>query len=226
MSAHWRQYRNIRQHTMTGSSNQLTTLYWRYTSNILSLNLSKTEFLIIGIPRQLAKLRNPTIHPPNNVILTLVDCARNLGVIFVSQYLNLALLSLNYVFTIFVITVDFVILSINQLLVLLLLPLSILKLTNTTLFYLISLQLKLTVCNSSSILMLVLLSTLLNFTISLTSSNLLVTSPFRFTSHLFLMEQMSTAGRKLHRHLLYTAHTYSSMRKCILFEIGQDLLNS
>jgi len=51
------------------------------SSNVLSLNPSKTEFLIFGLP-QLSKLNNPTIHPPNNVILSPVDSGRNLGVIF------------------------------------------------------------------------------------------------------------------------------------------------
>jgi hypothetical protein len=52
------------------------------SSNFLSLNPSKTEFLILGLPQQLAKLNNPTIHLPNNVTLSPVDSARNLGVIF------------------------------------------------------------------------------------------------------------------------------------------------
>jgi len=51
------------------------------SSNCLSLNPSETEFLIFGLP-QLSKLDNPTIHLPNNVILSPVDSARKLGVIF------------------------------------------------------------------------------------------------------------------------------------------------
>jgi HEPN domain-containing protein len=51
------------------------------SSNFLSLNPSKTEFLIIGLPQQLCKLANPTLHLPNGVTLTPVDSARNLGVI-------------------------------------------------------------------------------------------------------------------------------------------------
>jgi len=43
---------------------------------------SKTEFLIFGLPQQLSKLNNPTIYLPNNVILSPIDSARNLGVIF------------------------------------------------------------------------------------------------------------------------------------------------
>jgi len=52
------------------------------SSNFLCLNPSKTEFLIIGLPQQLSKINNPTIHLPNNVILSPVDAARNFGVIF------------------------------------------------------------------------------------------------------------------------------------------------
>jgi len=37
---------------------------------------------IFGLPQQLSKLNNRTIHLPNNVILSRVDSARNLGVIF------------------------------------------------------------------------------------------------------------------------------------------------
>ena len=58
------------------------------SSNFLSLNPSKTEFLIIGLSQQLSKLRSPTIHLPNDVTLTpveAVDSARNLGVIFDSN---------------------------------------------------------------------------------------------------------------------------------------------
>jgi len=56
------------------------------SSNFLSLNPSKTEFLIFGLPlplpQKLSKFNNPIIHLPNNVILSPVDSARNLGAIF------------------------------------------------------------------------------------------------------------------------------------------------
>jgi len=54
------------------------------SSNFMSLNPSKTEFLIFGLTQQFSKLNNPTIHLPNNVIglLSPVDSARILGVIF------------------------------------------------------------------------------------------------------------------------------------------------
>ena len=55
------------------------------SSNFLSLNPSKTEFLLIGLPQQLSKLSNPIIHLPNNVTLSPVHSARNLGVIFDSN---------------------------------------------------------------------------------------------------------------------------------------------
>jgi hypothetical protein len=52
------------------------------SSNFLSLNPSKTEFLILGLRQQLAKLNHPTISLPNSVTLCPVKSARNLGVIF------------------------------------------------------------------------------------------------------------------------------------------------
>jgi hypothetical protein len=52
------------------------------SSNFLSPNPSKTKFLIIGLPQQLAKLNHPTVSLPNSVTLPPVDPASNLGVIF------------------------------------------------------------------------------------------------------------------------------------------------
>jgi len=49
--------------------------------NFLSLNPSKTEFLI-WVYYSNSKLSNPTVHLPNNGILSYVNSARNLGVIF------------------------------------------------------------------------------------------------------------------------------------------------
>jgi hypothetical protein len=49
------------------------------SSNFLTLNPSKTEFFVIGPPKQLKKLDHPTLHLPNGVILSPVDSARNLG---------------------------------------------------------------------------------------------------------------------------------------------------
>ena len=57
------------------------------SANFLSLNPSKTEFLLIGLPQQLKKINNPKIHLglPNGVVLSPVTSARNLGVIFDSN---------------------------------------------------------------------------------------------------------------------------------------------
>jgi len=52
------------------------------SSNFLSLNSSVTDFLIFGLPQQLSKLNNSTIHLLNNVTISPVDSARNLGDIF------------------------------------------------------------------------------------------------------------------------------------------------
>jgi len=58
------------------------------SSNFLFLNPSKTEFLIFGLPQQLSKLNNPTIHLLNNMILSPVDSAR----ILVSSLRNISLI--------------------------------------------------------------------------------------------------------------------------------------
>jgi len=46
------------------------------TSNLLSLNSSKTEFVLIGLKRQLAEIHNPSIS------IDTTQSARNLGSIF------------------------------------------------------------------------------------------------------------------------------------------------
>jgi hypothetical protein len=56
------------------------------SSNFLSLNPSRTEFLLVGLPRQLSKLSNPIIHLPNNVSLSPVHSTPNVGVIFDSNF--------------------------------------------------------------------------------------------------------------------------------------------
>src|SRR5258706_233923 len=55
------------------------------SANLLSLNPTKTEFLVIGLPQQLAKLNNPTITIQSNTTLAPVAKARNLGIIFDNQ---------------------------------------------------------------------------------------------------------------------------------------------
>ena len=55
------------------------------SANFLSLNPDKTEFLLIGHPKQLSKLDHPTLSLPDNVILSPAKSARNLGVIFDSN---------------------------------------------------------------------------------------------------------------------------------------------
>ena len=84
-------------------SNVYNWVSW-LSSNFLSLNPSKIEFLLVGLPQQLSKLSNPIIHLPNNVTLSPVHSAPNLGVIFDSNltFLNTFLLFLNHAFIIFV----------------------------------------------------------------------------------------------------------------------------
>jgi len=50
------------------------------TSNVLSLNPSKTKFLLIGFPQQLAQVNQPVLHLPDNTTVTPVTNARNLGI--------------------------------------------------------------------------------------------------------------------------------------------------
>jgi hypothetical protein len=69
-------------HNISHLENAISLVHNWMSSNFLSLNPSKTEFLIIGLPQQLAKLSHPTISLPNSVTLSPVDSARNLGVIF------------------------------------------------------------------------------------------------------------------------------------------------
>jgi hypothetical protein len=52
--------------------------------NFLSINPAKTEFLLAGQPRKLAKLDNPSISFPNLTLYSAIS-ARNLGFIFDSK---------------------------------------------------------------------------------------------------------------------------------------------
>ncbi len=55
------------------------------SANFLSLNPSKTEFLLIGTRLQLSKANNIVLSMPNNISIHPVSSARNLGVIFSSE---------------------------------------------------------------------------------------------------------------------------------------------
>ena len=55
------------------------------TANLLSLNPSKTEFMLIGVPQQISKLSNPSLSLPSNHRITPTDSAPNLGFIFDSS---------------------------------------------------------------------------------------------------------------------------------------------
>jgi len=52
------------------------------SSNLLSLNPNKTEFLIIGTPQQLSKLNDPKLVLNSATTITPVTSARNLGIVF------------------------------------------------------------------------------------------------------------------------------------------------
>ena len=55
------------------------------TTNLLSLNPFKTEFMLIGLPQQISKISNPSLSLPSNHPITPTDSARNLGFIFDSS---------------------------------------------------------------------------------------------------------------------------------------------
>jgi len=55
---------------------------WISLITSLGLKTLLLTYLIFGLPQQLSKLDNRIIHLPNNVILSPVDSACNLGVIF------------------------------------------------------------------------------------------------------------------------------------------------
>ena len=54
-------------------------------ANHLSLNPSKTEYMLIGLPQQISKISNPSLSLPTNHPITSTDSARNLGFIFDSS---------------------------------------------------------------------------------------------------------------------------------------------
>ena len=62
-------------YNITHLKNTISNVYNWMSFNFLSLNLSKTDFLIISLPQQLSKLRSPTIHLPDDITLTPLDCS-------------------------------------------------------------------------------------------------------------------------------------------------------
>jgi hypothetical protein len=110
------------------------------SSTLCSLNPSKTECLLLGLPQQLSKHSDPISHLPKNVTMPAVHPAPNLGVIFdshltFSDILNTFLLFLNHTFVILVISDAFETLLIILQPVLLLLLSFILNLTIAILLY-------------------------------------------------------------------------------------------
>jgi len=60
-------------------------LAWMSSANLLSLNQSKTEFLLIGLPQQLSKVSDPTLCMPSNVTITPTNSARVLLALFLNH---------------------------------------------------------------------------------------------------------------------------------------------
>ena len=74
------QFSSITQ--LQSSISQVST--WM-SANLLSLNPSKTEFLIFGNPVQLSKLNNPSLQINQNTVIQPINPARNLGILFDSH---------------------------------------------------------------------------------------------------------------------------------------------
>ena len=55
------------------------------TSNLLSLNLSKTEFMLLGLLQQIYKISNLSLSLPQNPPIAPTDSECNLGFIFESS---------------------------------------------------------------------------------------------------------------------------------------------
>ena len=55
------------------------------TANLLSLNPSKTKYMLIGLRPQISKISNPSLSLPLNHPITHTDSARNLGFILDSS---------------------------------------------------------------------------------------------------------------------------------------------
>ena len=55
------------------------------TANLLSLNPSKREFILIGLPQQISKISNPSLTLQSNHTIKSTDYTRNLGFIFDSS---------------------------------------------------------------------------------------------------------------------------------------------
>ena len=54
------------------------------SANLVMLNPSKTEFLLIGLFKQLSKIENPSLCMTDTVTLSPVSSARNLGVLYLT----------------------------------------------------------------------------------------------------------------------------------------------
>ena len=72
-------------HNLTNLETTIDIVSTWMSANLLSLNQSKTEFLRIGLPKQLSKISDPALLMPSNVTIISTDAARNLGVILDSS---------------------------------------------------------------------------------------------------------------------------------------------
>ena len=59
------------------------------SANLLTLNPNKTEYLLIGLPTQLAKISNPALPVSPDTVITSSTSARNLGFLLIDNHLSL-----------------------------------------------------------------------------------------------------------------------------------------
>ena len=82
-------YISFKSHLFADAASSLQTAFssvssWM-ASNLLALNPTKTEFLIIGSPQQLEKVSVSSISLPSNITVNVSSSARNLGFVFDSH---------------------------------------------------------------------------------------------------------------------------------------------
>ena len=76
-------------HAISHLNNTLEAVSSWMSANLLTLNHSKTDFLLIGLPTQLSKISNPSLSPDSSICILPSPAARNLGFL-IDQHLSLS----------------------------------------------------------------------------------------------------------------------------------------
>ena len=67
--------------SITQLQHSLRKISWRMAANLLTLNSSKTEFILVGLPQQLAKINTSSVittQSPRNLVLSLINTSLSL----------------------------------------------------------------------------------------------------------------------------------------------------